>query len=38
MGFMFLEKQAELLSAAPTSTMAANISGAIVYDVLSIDN
>lgn len=38
MGFMFLEKQLELLLAILTDAMAANISGATVYNALSIKN
>lgn len=35
---MFLKKQQELLLAASTGAMAANISRTIVYSVLSIDD
>lgn len=38
MGFMFLEKKPELLLAAPTNAVTVNISRAIVYGALSIDN
>ena len=38
MRFIFLERQQELLLAAPTSAAAANISRAKVYDELSFDN
>lgn len=38
MGFMFLERQLELLLAASTGAVAANISGATVHDALSIDD
>ena len=38
MRFMFLERQSELLLAAPTGAAAANISGATVHGALSIDN
>ena len=36
--FMILEKQPELLLAAPTYTAAANIGGVTVYGALSINN
>ena len=38
MEFMFLERQPELLLAAPTDAAAANISGATVHGALSIDD
>ena len=39
MRFMFLERQQELLLAAPTGAAAANINGAMaVHGALSIDN
>ena len=37
-GFIFLERQSELLLAAQMGAATTNISGATVYDVLGIDN
>ena len=38
MGFMFLERQSELLLVAPSGIAAANISGATVHNALNIDD
>lgn len=35
---MFLERQSKLLLGAPMDAVAANISGATIYNVLSKDN
>lgn len=38
LGFRFLKKQKELLIAAPTEALIANIGSATIYGALNIDN